>query len=255
MGVFPSLCVRRIKNHSFKNDMKAKTILLPILALLLGGACTEKTSQKLEGQYAGEMSFEKGMGGYLTLSLQEKNRCALTTLFYDSDGTSSTQWGKWETEGNTLTLTFDTCQLVATQLNKEQISLPAYGGKATLEKETPLTVNDFTGKYHLSGAGDEGWNQYLEISLGKEGKPLVSFASSDVKGGKLMTASGDLVNNQIEIHLNKLKTELEATLVIRFEGAGELDVSASDFEQRYDLQYFCNGGGTLAGLYVKDGIK
>ena len=62
------------------------------------------------------------------------------------------------------------------------------------------------------------------------------------------------MNNQIEIGLKALNPALDAVMVIRPlpEGNG-LNVFSSKFDQRYDLMYFCSGGGTLAGDYIKAG--
>ena len=60
------------------------------------------------------------------------------------------------------------------------------------------------------------------------------------------------MNDQIEVKLKTQHPGLDAVMVIRPlpEGNG-LNVFSSKFYQRYDLMYFCGGGGTLAGDYVR----
>ena len=60
------------------------------------------------------------------------------------------------------------------------------------------------------------------------------------------------MNDQIEVNLKDLNPALDAVMVIRpLPDGNGLNVFSSKFDQRYDLMYFCGGGGTLAGDYVK----
>ena len=228
-------------------------LLLGVLIVAILYSCYNINQQTMIGQYAGEIYSNSEMGGYLILSLNDNNNCALTAHFYDSDDTFSTQRGKWSKSGKEVTLAFDTCTIKATVEDADKLKIVAFGNKGFLERESPTPKTAFIGTYNLSGVGDKvGFKQSMKISDGKEDYLLVSFSSTDSKDETLFVHKGKVVNNQIELSLRELNAEMNSTMVIRFEADNELNVSTSDFEQRYDLQYFCKGGGTLAGLYIKE---
>ncbi|MEG1615488.1 MAG: hypothetical protein RR202_02420 [Bacteroidales bacterium] len=133
------------------------------------------------------------------------------------------------------------------------MSLHNHQDSIVLQREKPLSIHDFEGKYFLSPISEEnnGFTQYVDIRSDNQERPNVWFASSDAKGETIFSARGHIINNQIEIALSEINKNMNSTMVIRFVGDNLLEVSTADFDNRYDLNYFCRGGGSLAGEYIK----
>lgn len=234
------------------NKHKQISTIISIIIIGALSACNNFKQEPMAGQYAGEIYSDNEMGGYLVLSFNGDDSCALTSHFYDSDDTFSTQKGKWSQNNQKLTLTFDTCIIKANIVDTNKLEITAFGSKGILEREVPLTKSAFIGKYILSGMdGEGGFEQFLTIADGGQDYLLISFSSTDNKGEILFKHKGKIVNNQIDIPLKELNKQMTSTMIIRIEADNEINVSTSDFDQRYDLQYFCKGGGSLAGVYIK----
>lgn len=121
-------------------------------------------------------------------------------------------------------------------------------------KKKRLTIKNFVGVYYLGGKYQDSYKQSLIIRKKSNNKAEVKIVQvGDGGKGCDFIGEGHIVNNQIEVSLKTINPELKATLTIRHLDTGEgVNVLSSDFEDRYDLMYFCGGGGSLIGSYLKD---
>lgn len=236
-------------------------------ALLLLGACGNAFQEKkfqsgFEGMYVGELPCADCPGILTHSTFYPDSTVAITSLYYDSDDTSETEWGTWEVNDNILqanmpyNMTYyyveesDSTIMMTDSLGKASESLAEF---YRLKKEAPLTRADFAGNYVLGDLDEpESYRQLLSITPveGSE-EVLVKVTSEGAGKGCEFSAEGLLVNNQIEVDLTQLHEEMTATLTIRFTGKDTLLLFSSRFDQRFALMYFCGGGGSLAGDYVR----
>lgn len=190
---------------------------------------------------------------------------AITRLYLDSDGTSETEYGTWSYQDSTFTVTTNSNDSIPVQetvnfkiLPDEQIALigedQIIKAENVLLKKQPFTIKDFEGEYVLGETAKGAYSQTLSISAAGNNTAQITIAQSGGKGkGCNFSGKGHLINNQIEVDLKEINPELNATMVIRMNNEKDgVNLFTSKFDQRYDLMYFCGGGGSLAGDYIKN---
>ncbi|EGJ71651.1 hypothetical protein Bcop_1456 [Bacteroides coprosuis DSM 18011] len=247
-----------------------RSLLFSISALALSfllGACGEKKETKpfksgFEGMYVGELPCADCPGIRTNATFLSDSTVAITSLYYDGDNTSETEWGTWTVEGKILkALMPDEITLYYVQLSDSVIMMTDSVGTPSeslaeyyqLTKATPLVSDSFAGKYVMGDIQDpKSYRQNLIITPINENEVNVIVNSEGAGKGCEFSGRGKLVNNQIEVSLNEQHNKMQSTLVIRpnNEKTG-LFLFTSTFDDRYDLMYFCGGGGSLAGDYIK----
>ena len=122
-------------------------------------------------------------------------------------------------------------------------------GEKDLEREEAGLV-DVSGTY-VSGdkAGGAYYDEMVVRSLG-QGRYALKLSSGGAGKGCRFEAEASLEAGSMLIDLNTIDKQLKAKMLIEFR-EGELSISTEDFEQRFDLMYFCGGGGSLMGDYRK----
>lgn len=256
--------------------MKTKEMIRMTTVVLLSAglvSCSSKNKQEREAEtvpvdylclFQGTLPCGDCPGIETKVTFQADSTAAITRLYLDSDGTSETEYGTWTYQDSTFvveTTSNDSIPVKETLCFKvlpdEQIALMGEDqivkAENVLLKKQPLTLKDFEGSYTQGGEEKGAYTQTMTISPSEDNQVEVTIAQSGGKGkGCTFTGIGHIVNNQIEIDLQEIQPELNAVMVIRQNNEGNgLNVFTSDFDQRYDLMYFCGGGGSLAGDYIK----
>lgn len=245
------------------------------IALLGAGltACNRKSKQENEPQtvpaeylclFQGTLPCGDCPGIETKVTFLPDSTAAITRLYLDSDGTSETEYGTWVYQDSTFTVMTNSNDSIPVQesfvfkvLPDEQIALIGNDNiikaENVLLKKQPLTLKDFKGTYVQGGEQKGAYAQTLTLSEADNNRVQVNIAQSGGKGkGCTFTGTGRIINNQIEVDLEETNPELSATMVIRPnpEGTG-MNVFVSRIDQLYELMYFCGGGGSLAGDYIK----
>ena len=237
------------------------------LALLLT-ACgeeekTEPFASHFTGMYVGELPCADCFGILTHATFFNDHRVAITSLYYDSDETSETEWGSWAIEKNILKASMpDNIVNHYIQLTDEIIMMTDDKGKPSemlaehyqLKKMVPLKAENFAGQYHQTTSSDpDAYRQTLTITPISSGSVTVSVNATGAGKGCEFTGNGNIINDQIEVDLHKVNSDMNSTMVIRpTDGDNALYLFTSRFDDRYDLMYFCGGGGSLMGDYIKD---
>lgn len=251
-----------------------KTAAMALLGLSLAACATHRDATQADtqppeacmGMYRATLPCADCPGIVTHVSIEPDHTAAITRLYLDSDDTSETDYGHWTYRDGRFAVTTvsngpvpDTETLSFITLPENRIVLAGDGDVIredyVFNKATPLSVADFAGTYHQGNAARGAYRQSLVIAPAENGKVAVTITKTGGKAkGCDFRGEGRIVNNQIEVNLKDLNPALDAVMVIRplNEGNG-LNVFSSKFEQRYDLMYFCSGGGTLAGDYIKAG--
>lgn len=256
--------------------MKKNNLFKAVALVVLSGAIAACGGKKAEvkaednltdymGMFVGTLPAADCPGILTHVTLGDDSLAAVTRLYLDSDETSETDYGKWSYQDSVFTVTTtsnDSVPVEETSFyrimpdnsivmvgDKTQAVNPLY----TLKKEAALTSDSFVGSYNQGGEEKGAYVQTLTIAKNEDGTLSVNVAQTGGKGkGCEFTGKGHLVNNQIEVNLKEVNPDLKGVMVIRplNEGNG-MNVFTSKFDDRYDLMFFCGGGGSLAGDYIK----
>ena len=242
--------------------------LFSTAALLACSPSADKESapaspEQITGLFEGTLPCENCPGIVTRLTLEPDHTAALTRLYLDSDDTSETDYGRWETRDGMLTvITNSHDQLSGSETwhfrpvsDTGLVRLDSHGQpdtKSFLGKATPLTVDHFAGRYHQGSAEAGAYRQTLILSPLENRRMQVTITQTGGKGkGCDFKGIGNLVNNQLEVDLTRHHPDMQAVMVIRpLREQDGMNIASSRFEERFDLMYFCGGGGTLAGDYI-----
>ncbi|MCH4828763.1 copper resistance protein NlpE [Flavobacterium columnare] len=252
--------------------MKKITFILLASSVLLLTHCkknetgvvnpTEATSENdFIGMYNGTIPCADCPGIYTNITFKKDGKVAKSTLYLDSDDTSLTEYGVWSKENNIIEVTIPNSPKeyytikpdhTLTLLNADKKEVSGELAKAYIfEKIENYTSKMLNGTYQTSIDG-KGYNQILELKADNDSIYNVKITFTGATKGCTFEGKGKLVNNQIDLDLNKIKNHLKATMTIQFkDGTKIAEVFSSKFDERFDLMYFCGGGASLAGDYTK----
>ncbi len=256
--------------------MKAKRIIQCTAIALLSSAlagCGQKDKHNSEQDivptdylclFQGTLPCGDCPGIETKVTFMPDSTAAITRLYLDSDGTSETEYGTWSYQDSTFVVETNSNDSIPVQetvcfkvLPDEQIAMigedQIIKAENVLLKKQPLTAKDFEGSYIQGGEEKGSYAQTLKISAAEDNMLLVTINQSGGKGkGCEFSGKGRIINNQIEIDLEEVNPDLSATMVIRPNNEGNgMNVFTSKIDQLYDLMYFCGGGGSVAGDYIK----
>lgn len=233
-------------------------------ALLFSGCNSEPKrgnfATGFEGLYVGELPCADCGGISTHATFFDNQDVAISSLYYTQDATSSTEWGIWKVDSGLMTVTLQSGNLYYVQLSDSVIMMTDSLGKESeslaqyyqLKKEKPLVARDFNGVFSIGDLSNpDAYVQTMEITPLNDENVLVEIASEGAGKGCNFKAEGKIVNNQIQIQLSNQHAKMASTMVIRFSSDNSLNVFTSDMKDRYDLMYFCGGGGSLAGEYIR----
>jgi len=224
-------------------------------------ADSTQVTRTVSGMYEGVLPCADCPGIETTVAFNEDATVSKTILYQDRDKTSETEKGNWKLNGPYVEVTFadnqkefyliktDSTIAVLDQDKKEvQSDLASY---YILSKEKPLEPKTLNGNY-IQGEVGKGYYQTLSLTntANNEFDVAVTFKAATKKGCEFK-GKGVLVNNRIEVNLKDSNPDLKAIMTISFDGK-TATVSTSKFNERYDLMYFCGGGGTLGGDYNRE---
>lgn len=119
--------------------------------------------------------------------------------------------------------------------------------RTNTESVSPKSV-DVSGMYVTEGFTQEhmDWTA-IHIEQINDEEILISMRSKD--DVKDPTCTYDGIAKKIK---NNLYANISNEVEVKFEFAGDtLDIYTDDFDNRFNLMYFCNGGATIAGQYIK----
>ncbi|AMA49488.1 hypothetical protein AX766_01450 [Flavobacterium covae] len=223
---------------------------------------TEATSENdFIGMYNGTIPCADCPGIYTNITFKKDGKVAKSTLYLDSDDTSLTEYGVWSKENNIIEVTIPNSPKeyytikpdhTLTLLNADKKEVSGELAKAYIfEKIENYTSKMLNGTYQTSIDG-KGYNQILELKADNDSIYNVKITFTGATKGCTFEGKGKLVNNQIDLDLNKIKNHLKATMTIQFKDDTKIaEVFSSKFDERFDLMYFCGGGASLAGDYTK----
>lgn len=260
--------------------MKTKGFIkVATFAALTAGiaACGNKNSAEVSNEeilpdymcmFQGTLPCADCLGIETKVTFNPDSTAAITRMYLDSDGTSETEYGTWTFQDSLFTVAVQiegpapsTDTVYFKILPDSEIAMVGEDKEVkapyVLLKKRPMVAKDFEGSYTLGGEEKGSYQQTLTIKAAENNLLDVNIAQTGGKGdGCEFSGKGQIINNQIEIKLKTVNSEMNGTMVIRplDEGNG-LNVFTSKFDDRYELMNFCGGGGSLAGDYIKAASK
>ncbi len=246
--------------------MKRKNIAATAFCsfLILMASCTPtKTNGDFkpgfEGVYVGELPCADCPGIETYATFASDNDAVITSVYQTEGKPTFTEHGIWKVEDKMLTVCVDGMKMYYVQLSDSVIMMtdslgnPAEGLEANyqLKKQKLLAAKDFNGMYSMGDLNNpDAYVQTLEITPIDANRVSVEITSQGAGKGCSFKAEGSIVNNQIEVALNQQHPKMQSTMLIRYSKENTLSIYTAQAEDRYDLMYFCGGGGSLAGDYT-----
>ena len=203
--------------------------------------------------YAGELPCADCAGIETLLTLNRDGLAVLTSHYLTDDPNLFIERGTWSMKDKLLAVAFGDDTRYFNPLPDGAIMMVSKDGEAsdaladayTLKPVTPLDAASFAGQYALKD--DNGDAQTLAITAEGNDMARVEVKSRDCE----FQGAGRVVNDVIELPFKTGGPDQAAVMIIRpTQNKGELALFTSDYDERYALNYFCRGGGTLAGEYA-----
>lgn len=220
-------------------------------------AAASETISKPEGMYVGTLPCADCAGILTTVTFGPDGGVVLTSQYETDEPNSLSEGGVWSMRNGLITvampggdryfriLSTDSVEMVGADGQPAQDMADAY----VLRRETPKTAAFFAADY--SPWDEETKAPYPQpMSIRADGPTSV-----EVKiGGRdcSFEGNGQVINDRIEIPLKTGGPDQAGIMVIQpLPQSDTLRVFTSDYDERYALNYFCQGGATLAGEYIK----
>lgn len=213
----------------------------------------------LPGMYVGTLPCADCAGIRTTVTFGPDGGVVLTSQYETDEPNSFSEGGVWSMRDGLITVALpggdryfrirsgDALEMVGADGKSSATMAEAY----VLRRETPKKAAFFEGKYTLEDTDiNTASDQPMDIHATTDGPRSV-----EVKiGGKdcSFEGTGQVVNDRIEIPLKTGGPDRAGIMVIQaLQNKDGLRVFTSDYDERYALNYFCQGGATLAGEYIK----
>lgn len=253
--------------------MKKSTFLAVAIAVSLFGACKNNKAQNqaetqtpvaenqsatdVTGVYTGTLPCADCAGIKTVLTLKDANDFELSSTYLKDEPKTFLEKGKANWDEATQTLTLSAGQTDEQKFlleNGNFVLLNAEGKKNEGELAAHYVLTKFSPEnivgHYFNGEPGKGYYDELVIEPLKGNQYSVKITSGGTAKGCKFDAKGTLDGNRIVLNLNDLQKDMTSTMIISFAGK-TAEVFTADEEHRYDLMYFCGGGGSLAGEYVK----
>lgn len=238
--------------------------MLSVVALC---GCNNKAAQTSEpvditnnmGMYSATLPCADCPGIVTHLTLNADSTAALTSLYMDADNTSETVNGSWSFADSVFTVkTADGNTLMYKLVSADQLAQVGETKEVKeeymLKKEAEMLADNFVGTYNYGSDEKGAYKQTLTITKVDDRNVEVAIAQTGGAGkGCEFKGQGKIVNNQIEINLKDVNPDMKSVMTIRPTTNGDgMNVFTSKFDDHNDLMFFCGGGGSLAGDYIKE---
>lgn len=256
---------------------KLKKISLAVILLATLAACNNKTNKKQDseqttvaetpkentttdwlGVYKGTLPCASCEEIQTTLILESDSSYELRSTYVTGELETFVEQGSytWDEKTSEITLKGKDGELSPKykvengkliQLNADgKINTGELADKYILKK---VEISDIAGSY-INGEKGKGFYNELTVTTSQDGVCVVKITSGEAKKGCTFEGKGTLKNNRILINLAEIDKKLTSQMVVEF-----IDNKASVYtfkpENTHDLMYFCGGGGSLFGEYVK----
>ncbi len=128
---------------------------------------------------------------------------------------------------------------------------------ANCNQSTESKKISYEGNYEMFISNDSnGYKQYLTIQKEKDNYYLVTFSASKVRDREACRFSdkGFVKNDTLWVNISNEKNKKVLMYIVPTDDNLGLDVFTKKYDERFYMMRYCNGGGSLAGIYIKNGI-
>lgn len=252
--------------------MKRTAFVLLVSGLLFLTSCKKETTEistkeqtketSFSGMFSGTLPCADCMGISTSITFKPNGKLVKGTMYLDSDDTCVNENGTWSKNDSIVEVKVgknpieyyaiqSNTSIAKLDQNKKQIT-GALSKNYILNKTEIISSKAIKGEY-VDDIKKIGYYQTLSIKAINDSIYDVNITFKGLtKKGCTFKGKGQLINNQIDIQLKNIFPELKGTMTIQFKDNNKIaDVFTTKFEERFDLMYFCGGGGSLAGEYTK----
>lgn len=239
------------------------------LSLGLLASCNEKKQENkqeevkmVSGMFTGKLPCADCPGILTHVTFYKNGHVAITSLYEDRGNYPATETGTWKFDDGLIRVALPSDSVFYRVKSDSVIAMVNKQGKEAdtalakhylLRKQSEMDAKAFEGEYWLGGVGEtaKGYRQKLVVRKLSDNEAEVTISFMGAQKGCTFTGQGKVVNDQIEIPLDKINPDFKSVMVLRFMNNHQLAVTTSREDQRTDLNYFCGGGASLAGNYQK----
>lgn len=253
-----------------------KKIVIPIVALTLLAGCKkneasvgtkvdssqEISENKFQGVYKGTLPCADCSGIETSLTLADHNKAIYKTSYIDHLDGTSTVMGIYQIEGDILTLKLPNETLYFSLENQHlkrlgQDKKPVEGELAPFYVLNKIDTSKFNyeGEYAIKSSKEKG-AYWQKLSIKKNGNGyVVNITASEVNGKPSCQFSdgGTIKNDTLFVDMKNGDKTIPMVIAPTHDQLG-VEVFTKKFEDRFQLMYYCSGGGSLAGNYLKTTI-
>lgn len=239
------------------------------LGLCLFSSCNEKKQdhkqeevKMVSGMFTGELPCADCPGITTHITFDKNGQVAITSLYEDRGNFPTTETGTWKFDNGLIRIALPSDSVFYRVKSDSVIAMVNRAGKEVdsalrknylLTKQPEMDTKAFEGDYWLGGVGEnaKGYRQKLVIKKLSDRDAEVTISFMGAQKGCTFTGRGKVINDQLEIPLDKVNSDFRSVMVIRFLKNNHLAVTTSREDELTNLAYFCGGGGSLAGEYQK----
>lgn len=215
---------------------------------------------EVTGTYKDTLPCASCPGIATTIIFSTDKKVQKTDLYLEKDEYSRSLSGTWEMETpQRIKVTYpDETEYYQLQSDEaisrigesQQATDPASKYDYLLKKQSAISEPlALSGTYNQEM--EDGYTQTLElVALNDQTFQVTISNTPQVATGCSFSGKGKFVNNRIEVNLTALESSLKGTMTITISGDTAILFTAEE-AQRYDLMFFCGGGTSVAGSYVK----
>lgn len=242
------------------------------LGLWFFSSCNEKKQENkqeevkmVSGLFTGELPCADCPGILTHVTFDKNGQVAITSLYEDRGNFPDTETGTWKFDKGLIRIGLSTSDSVFYLVKSDSvIAMVNREGKEVdsalrknylLTKQPEMDAKAFEGEYWLEGDGEKtkGYRQKMVVKKLSDKEAEVTISFMGAQKGCTFTGKGKVINDQIEIPLDKVNPDFKSVMVVRFMKNHQLAVTTSREDTLTDLAYFCGGGTSLAGQYEKAG--
>ncbi|CAA0152015.1 hypothetical protein V2647_10600 [Tenacibaculum maritimum] len=120
----------------------------------------------------------------------------------------------------------------------------------TVQEKEPVVITDFSGNYVTASykKRNEGYD-WIAVSVKQNSEKEIAVSVCSRADIKKQTCTFDAIAEKM--NANTFATVVDGkTILFTFKSNG-ISITTEKFEDRFILNYYCSGGGSLAGDYEK----
>ncbi len=239
-------------------------IYILFFAFLMSACANNKnnTPQKpIDGIYKTTYPCADCGGIEASLTIHKNQTYLYKTLYIDGKGTNHTYKGKYQIKDSILTIEANKTPIhflignnIMTLLDANlKVNKDVFASYYQLKKQKPF---HYEGNYATYFTSDDEYKQTLAISKQQANHYKVQFSASSVKNRAncRFTGVGEIKRDTLWVNIANEKDKKVWMYIAPSHDNLGVEVFTAKFNERFKMMFYCGGGSSLAGKYIKNSI-